>query len=167
MLGNMKKKYLSRMVFLWSFCAVLFSVPLLICSIKYGKWLVGVLGTLSVFAVAAILVLISKLRLTNLENSVHSQEKRYAVTFSDEEIERLSNNGTVYLSKNWLINLPNWALFKEHITKITYEKFDNLKTDEKYCCFIHTVDNVNYTVWVANSESAKKLDAWLWMTPEG
>ena len=42
-----------------------------------------------------------------------------------------------------------------------YEKFDNLKTDEKYCCFIHTVDNVNYTVWVANSESAKKIDAWL------
>ena len=159
---NIKKKYLSKTIFLWLFCAVIFSVPLFVISIKNGKWLIGILVLLSSFAVAAILIFIGKLRLTKFEKSVDDQEKRYSVKFSDEEAELLSSNGNVYLAKNWLINLPKWALYKEYITEIGYERFDSVKsTNEKYCCFIHTVDHVDYTVWVANLESAEKIVRWL------
>lgn len=82
--------------------------------------------------------------------------------FSDEEPELLSNNGNVYLLKKWLVNLPKWAFFKKHITEITYEKIDSSKsTNEKYCCFIHTANDVSYTVWVANQKSVEKITRWL------
>ncbi len=159
---NIKKKYLSKTIFLWLFCAVIFSVPLFVISIKNGKWLIGILILLSSFAVASILIFIGKLRLTKFDKSVHDQEERYSVKFSDEKAELLSNNGNVYLSKNWLINLPKWAFCKEYITKIDYERFDSTKsTNEKYCCFIHTADHVDYTVWVANLKSAEKIVSWL------
>lgn len=159
---NIKKKYLSKTIFLWLFCAVIFSVPLFVISIKNGKWLIGILILLSSFAVASILIFIGKLRLTKFDKSVHDQEERYSVKFSDEEAELLSNNGNVYLSKNWLINLPKWAFCKEYITKIDYERFDSTKsTNEKYCCFIHTADHVDDTVWVANLKSAEKIVSWL------
>ena len=162
MLQRMKNIYLKKIIFLWSFCAVLFSVPLLVVSIKNGRWQIGILVVLSSFAVAAILVFIGMLLLKKFEKSVHDQEMRYSVKFADEEAELLSNNGNVYLSKNWLINLPKWAFCKEYITKIDYERFDSTKsTNQKYCCFIHTVDQMNYTAWVANSESVEKIDTWL------
>lgn len=162
MLQRMKNIYLKKIIFLWSFCAVLFSVPLLVVSIKNGKWLIGILVVLSSFAVAAILIFIGKLLLKKFEKSVHDQEMRYSVEFSDEETERLSSGGNVHLSKNWLINLPKWAFCKEYITKIDYERFDSTKsTNEKYCCFIHTADHVDYTVWVANLKSAEKIVSWL------
>lgn len=162
MLQRMKNIYLKKILFLWSFCAVLFSVPLLVVSIKNGKWRIGILVVLSSFAVAAILIFIGKLRLTKFEKSVHDQEERYSVKFADEEAELLSNNGNVHLSKNWLINLPHWGLYKEYITEIEYERFDSSKsTNEKYCCFIHTADHVDYTVWVANLKSAEKIVSWL------
>jgi len=159
---NIKRKYLSKTIFSWLFCAVIFSAPLFVISIKNGKWLIGILVLLSSFAVAAILIFIGKLRLTKFEKSVHDQEERYSVKFADKEAELLSNNGNVYLSKNWLINLPKWAFCKEYITKIEYERFDSTKsTNEKYCCFIHTADHVDYTVWVANLKSAEKIVSWL------
>lgn len=159
---NIKKKYLSKTIFLWLFCAVIFSVPLFVISIKNGKWLIGILILLSSFAVASILIFIGKLRLTKFDKTVHDQEERYSVKFADEEAELLSNNGNVYLSKNWLIKLPKWAFCKEYITKIEYERFDSTKsTNEKYCCLIHTADHVDYTVWVANLKSAEKIVSWL------
>lgn len=158
---NIKKKYLSKTIFLWSFCAVLFSVPLLVVSIKNGKWLIGILVVLSNFAVAAILILVGKLRLTKVDKSVHDQEERYSVKFADEEAELLSSNGNVYLAKNWLINLPKWAFYKEYITEIGYERFDSTKsTNQKYCCFIHTAGHEAYTAWVANMESVEKINKW-------
>ena len=162
MLQRMKNIYLKKILFLWSFCAVLFSVPLLVVSIKNGKWQIGISVVLSSFAVAAILVFIGMLLLKKFEKSVHDQEMRYSVEFSDEETERLSSDGNVHLSKNWLINLPHWGLYKEYITEIEYERFDSSKsTNQKYCCLIHTVDYVNYIAWVANSESVEKIDTWL------
>ncbi len=159
MLNNVKKKYLSKTTFLWLFCATLAGVPLLIGSIKYGKWLIGILGTLGIFAVAATLIYLSNLCLTKVERSVRDQEHRYSVKFSDEDTELLSNYGYVYLSRDWLINLPNWAFYREHILQIRYEKFDHSK-GERYCCYIHTEDAETHTAWVANSKSVEKIEKW-------
>lgn len=162
MLQNMKKKYLLKIVFLWSFCAAVTGIPLLVGSIKYGKWFIGILGILGIFVVAIGFILIGKLRLTRFEKAVCDQEQRYSVQFSDEKAELLSNNGNVYLSNNWLVNLPKWAFLKEHITEITYVEFESTRsTNDKYCCNIHTVDNVCHTVWVAGSKSVKKIEKWI------
>ena len=161
MLEKMKKKYLSKVMFLWLFCAVLCAVTLLIDCIIHGKWLIGVLGALSIFAIAAVLICLGRLRFTKFERAVRSQEARYSVEFADDETEPLSSSGNVYLSKNWLINLPKWAFCKEYITKIEFEEFRSTKaTNDKFCCFIHTVDLVNYTAWVANSEAVEKIEEW-------
>jgi hypothetical protein len=104
-----------------------------------------------------------KLALKRLESMAqHAGEQKTVEQILDEETERLSSDGNVHLSKNWLINLPHWALYKEYITEIEYERFNSSKsTNEKYCCFIHTADHVDYTVWVANLKSAEKIVSWL------
>ena len=83
----------------------------------------------------------------------------YSLEFSDTDSETLSNNGHVYLSENWLINLPHWALYKKHIDEFSYEKFEYKKG--RYCCFIHTADDVNYIVGLGSLESVKKIEKWL------
>ena len=160
MLRNMKKKYLQKIIFLWLFCAVLFSVPLLIISIRNGKWLIGILVTMGSFAVAAVPIYLSALRISKFEQAAREQEKIYSLKFSDEEAELLSNYGYVYLSKNWLVKYPNWIFHKTHIAEIAYEFFERDK-GEKCCCFIHTADDENHTAWVANRKSAEKIEKWL------
>lgn len=159
MLRNMKKKYLQKIIFLWLFCAVLFSVPLLIISIRNGKWLIGILVTMGSFAVAAVPICLSTLCISKFERVVREQEKIHLLKFSDEEAELLSNYGYVYLSKNWLIKYPNWIFHRSYITEITYEFF-NYEKGEKCCCFIHTANNENHTAWVANQKSAEKIEKW-------
>ena len=107
-----------------------------------------------------LLIGICRLLFIRFEKSVCLQEQKYFVEFSDTASESLSNTGKVYLTNNWLINLPHWALFKEHIKEITYDKFNSRKGD-RYCCFIHTADDVNYTVWLSSLEAAEKIEKWL------
>ena len=160
MLAELKKLYLRNSIIVALLFAVLFSVYILVLTIPYGKWLVGILGTLGVFAVAAVLtIFFFKLRFSKFEKYVHIQEERYSAVFSDEETELLSTNGKVYLSENWLINLPHWAFFKEHITELSFEKFSSSKGD-RYCCFIHTADDINYTIWVQSLKAAEKIEKW-------
>jgi len=160
MLKKMKKKYLQKIIFLWLFCAVLFSVPLLIISIRNGKWIIGILVAMVSFSVAAVPIYLSMLCISKFERVVREQEKIHSLRFSDEEAELLSNYGYVYLSKNWLVKYPNWIFHRSYITEITYEFF-NYEKGEKCCCFIHTANNENHTAWVANQKSAEKIEKWL------
>ena len=92
------------------------------------------------------------------EKMVRLQEQMYSVEFSDQDSELLLTD-QVYLTNNWLINLPYWALYKKHIDEFSYEKSEYKKG--RYCCFIHTADDVNYIVWLGSLESVKKIEKWL------
>ena len=158
---ELKKLYLRNSIITALVFAVLFSVYILVLTIPYGKWLIGISGAVVVFAVATVLTMFFfKLRFNKFEKYVHSQEERYSAEFSDEETELLSSNGNVYLSANWIINLPYWAFFKEHITEFSYEKFNYSKGDS-YCCFIHTADDINYTIRVQSLKAAEKIEKWV------
>ena len=48
MLEKYKKIYLKKVTFLWSFCAVVCIVPILITTIKYKKILFGVVKSVAI-----------------------------------------------------------------------------------------------------------------------
>ena len=162
MLKDMEKAYLQKIKFLWLLCAGLLSVPLLIVSIQNGKWFVGILGAAVIFTVAAILIYIAKTKLLKFERVLHNQEARYSITFSDEEIEILSSQWNVYLTKNWLMVFPNWAFYRDYITNFTYVEHNGGRGNcAKYWGFIETVDLETHSIYINDPKAIEKIEKWI------
>ena len=91
--------------------------------------------------------------------AIKKQEELYSVCFSDHNAERIASK--VYLSDDWIIYVGKCALYKQHITEITYNEIRNPKTGLTHEVIFQTQNDEAYTFWIECKESIEKIEKWL------
>ena len=140
---------------LWLSSALLCTIPLLVVSVKYGNFSYVFLPLFAAF----VLILIHRLIVARFPKAIKKQEELYSVCFSDHNAERIASK--VYLSDDWIIYVGKCALYKQHITEITYNEIRNPKTGLTHEVIFQTQNDEAYTFWIGCKESIEKIEKWL------
>ncbi|MBR6769009.1 MAG: hypothetical protein IKM34_05940 [Clostridia bacterium] len=147
--------YMKKWSILWLSSALLCTIPLLVVSVKYGNFSYVFLPLFAAF----VLILIHRLIVARFPKAIKKQEELYSVCFFDHNAERIASK--VYLSDDWIIYVGKCALYKQHITEITYNEIRNPKTGLTHEVIFQTQNDEAYTFWIECKESIEKLEKWL------
>ena len=151
--------YMKRYIFLWLFCATLCAVPIFIVSLQYDILPYDMFICLVPYGFAGILILINGILLTRFTDSITKQEKLYSISFSDDEATRIDD--VVYLSREWLVCIGKFALYKKHISKMYFHEENNPKNGISYNIVLQTLDDQNRYFYVGNKNAVEKIERWL------
>ena len=147
--------YMKKWSLLWLFCATVCAVPIFVLSLQYDNISYDVLVP---YAIAALLIIINRLLAIRFSETVQKQEKLYSVRFFDSNAELIADK--VYLSDDWIIFLGKCALYKQHITDMTFYEMHSAKIHTHEVVF-QTRNDAAYTFWIESKEGVEKVKKWL------
>lgn len=147
--------YMKKWCILWLSSAALCTIPLLVISVKYGNFSYIFLP----LSVTVILILIHRLIVARFPKAIKKQEELYSVCFSDHNAERIASK--IYLSDDWIIYVGKCALYKQHITEMTYNEIRSPKTGLTHEVIFQTHNDEAYTFWIGPKESIEKVEKWV------